>query len=204
MTQHTNTIVQSQLADCRLCADRFAKTKLQHTPQPVVWYAPGAPIIIAGQAPGKRVHESRRPFTDPSGDRLRTWLAVSEAEFYDKSRFAIIPMGFCIPGYNEHGHDLLPPKLCAQTWRQRVLDDIGPPQLTIVVGAAAANWHLQMRQSLTETVRDWRRYAPSTFVLPHPSWRNTGWLKKNPWFEAELLPELRLHLRTILNDQQSR
>lgn len=180
----------SDISSCQLCAERFLDTKTTHAPRPVVWFQPGARILIAGQAPGARVHESGRPFTDLSGDRLRDWMGVGEDLFYDQSRVAIVPMAFCFPGYNAKGADLPPPTVCAKTWRSAALQEIGPVRLTLLVGSYAQKWHLGTK-SLTETVTNWRDHAPTTFPLPHPSWRNTGWLKKNPWFEAELLPALR-------------
>ena len=154
--------------------------------------------MIAGQAPGLRVHQSGRPFTDPSGDRLRDWLGMECETFYDRSQIAIVPMAFCFPGYDASGSDLPPPKICGETWHERVMDELGNPRLTILVGAYAHRWHLGAKASVTQTVRDWRDHAPRVFPLPHPSWRNTGWLKKNPWFAAELLPELRTAAKDAL------
>lgn len=145
-----------------------------------------------------RVHLAGRPFSDPSGVRLRDWMGVSPEEFYDRDRVAIVPMAFCFPGYDARGSDLPPPPLCAATWRQTVLDQIGPVAVTLLVGGAAQGWHLPGRMGVTERVRGWRDHAPAVFPLPHPSWRNKGWLKKNPWFEAELLPVLRARLREVL------
>ncbi|MDC0738997.1 uracil-DNA glycosylase family protein [Cognatishimia sp. SS12] len=180
----------SQIRDCRLCAARFAATATAHQPRPVVWFQPGARILIAGQAPGARVHASGRPFTDPSGDRLRLWMGVDETIFYDQSRIAILPMAFCFPGYNAKGADLPPPPICARTWRADVLAHLADVRLTLLVGGYAQKWHLGSGP-VTETVRNWAAHAPRVFPLPHPSWRNTGWLKKNPWFETDLLPSLR-------------
>ncbi|GAA6209607.1 uracil-DNA glycosylase family protein [Cognatishimia sp. WU-CL00825] len=146
--------------------------------------------MIAGQAPGARVHDSGKPFTDPSGDRLRAWMGVGEDVFYDKSRLAIVPMAFCFPGYNAQGSDLPPPPICARSWRARVMAQLRDVRLTLLVGGHAQKWHLKSG-SVTETVMQWRDHAPRVFPLPHPSWRNTGWIKKNPWFEAALLPALR-------------
>lgn len=184
------TDLARQIRDCRLCADRFAATATAHVPRPVVWFRPDARLLIVGQAPGMRVHESGRPFTDRSGDRLREWMGVDEATFYDRARIAIVPMAFCFPGYDAKGADLPPPSLCAQTWRARVMAQLRP-RLTLLVGGHALRWHLGAR-NVTATVRAWRDHAPQAFPLPHPSWRNTGWLKKNPWFEAGLLPALRI------------
>jgi uracil-DNA glycosylase len=182
---------------CRLCQDRFAATHTGHAPRPVVWFQPSARILICGQAPGARVHESGVPFTDPSGDRLRDWMGVTEAEFYDQSRVGILPMAFCFPGYNAKGSDLPPPPICARTWRQKAMDALPHVDLLILVGGYAQKWHLKSG-SVTDTVRDWGSYAPKVFPLPHPSWRNTAWLKKNPWFEADLLPVLRARVKEVL------
>ncbi|WP_410219419.1 uracil-DNA glycosylase family protein [Paracoccus sp. (in: a-proteobacteria)] len=178
-----------QIGACRLCAGRFAATATRHSPRPVAWFRPGARLLIVGQAPGARVHESGRPFTDRSGQRLREWMGVSDAQFYDLDRVAIVPMAFCFPGYDSKGSDLPPPPICASTWRDRVMGML-KPRLTLLVGGHAMRWHLGAR-NMTQTVRNWRDHAPTVFPLPHPSWRNTGWLRSNPWFEAELLPELR-------------
>ncbi|MEM1236762.1 MAG: uracil-DNA glycosylase family protein [Pseudomonadota bacterium] len=189
--------IAREIKSCRLCAPRFAATATQHAPRPVTWFRPGARVLVAGQAPGLRVHRSGRPFTDPSGDRLRQWMGVGEDVFYDQSRIAIVPMAFCFPGYNAKGADLPPPKLCASTWREAVLEGLGDVQTLLLVGGAAQKWHLKAG-NVTETVRDWRSHAPQVFPLPHPSWRNSHWIKKNPWFEAELLPALRTCLSEIL------
>ena len=155
-------------------------------------------MLIVGQAPGARVHESGCPFTDPSGDRLRAWLGMDEATFYDRDKIAILPMGFCFPGYDAKGSDLPPPPICADTWRDKVMAALGEVRLTLLVGGYAQKWHLGRKQGVTETVRSWRDHAPGLYPLPHPSWRNTAWLRKNPWFEAELLPDLRQRLEEVL------
>jgi uracil-DNA glycosylase len=186
------------LKSCRICADRFAATVTAHRPNPVLWFAPGARILIAGQAPGLRVHEANTPFWDRSGDRLREWMGVDDDTFYDRSRIAIVPMAFCFPGYDAKGSDLPPPKICAQTWRTDILNGLPDIRLTLLIGAYAQHWHLGDRQSVTERVQNWRDHAPDVFPLPHPSWRNTAWLKKNPWFDAELLPVLRTRIAEIL------
>ena len=187
-----------EISACRLCADRFAATRTAHSPRPVAWLSDTARILIAGQAPGARVHESGRPFTDPSGDRLRDWMGVDEATFYDKSKIAILPMGFCFPGYSAKGADLPPPKLCASTWRKPALAAMPQITLTLAIGGYAQNWHLGTK-SVTDTVKDWRRFAPDVIPLPHPSWRNTAWINRNPWFETELLPELRRRIEQDLS-----
>lgn len=189
--------LQQEISACRLCADRFAATATRHFPRPVVWFRPEARLLIVGQAPGLRVHESGRPFSDRSGDRLRDWMGVDEATFYDRSRVAIVPMAFCFPGYDAKGADLPPPALCATTWRARVMAQL-QPELTLLVGGYAIRWHLGVR-NVTQAVKGWRDYAPDVFPLPHPSWRNTGWLRRNPWFEADLLPSLRKAVATVLS-----
>jgi uracil-DNA glycosylase len=188
-----------EIRACALCADAFATTATAHSPRPVVWFSPTASILIAGQAPGARVHQSGRPFSDPSGDRLRDWLGIDEAQFYDRQTIAIVPMAFCFPGYNARGADLPPPRRCAQTWRSAVLAQLANVRLTILVGGHAHRWHLLTKAGVTETVANWRRNAPAVFALPHPSWRNTGWLRKNPWFESELLPVLRREVHEVLD-----
>ena len=191
-----------RLRACRLCAEEFAQTATAHAPRPVVWFGAGARILIAGQAPGARVHESGRPFTDPSGDRLRAWLGLDAETFYDRRRIAILPMAFCFPGYDARGADLPPPRRCAETWRAALLAHLPRLRLTLLVGAHAQRWHLGRAgaRSVRETVRAWRKHAPAVFPLPHPSWRNSAWLKRNPWFEAELLPVLRQRIKDVLND----
>lgn len=183
---------------CRICAERFAATATAHAPNPVVWFRPGAPIMISGQAPGMRVHRSGRPFDDRSGDRLRDWLGIDREVFYDRARVAVLPSAFCFPGYDRAGSDLPPPPICARTWHDRARAEIGPARLRVLVGAYAHRLHLGGRGPVTETVRGWRAHAPETFVLPHPSWRNTGWLKRNPWFEAEVVPALRARVAKVL------
>lgn len=183
--------IAQDIRGCTLCAERFAATHTQHTPRPVVWFQKGARILIAGQAPGMRVHNSGKPFEDPSGDRLRDWMGIDAATFYDQSRIAIVPMAFCFPGYDAKGSDLPPPPVCARTWRDRVVAALSDVKLTLLVGGYAHKWHLEKPGNVTETVASWRDHAPDTIPLPHPSWRNTAWLKKNPWFTEELLPVLR-------------
>jgi uracil-DNA glycosylase len=189
------------IAACRLCADRFAATATGHAPRPVVWFRPTARILIAGQAPGLRVHNAGVPFADPSGDRLRDWLGLDGAAFYDRDRVAIVPMAFCFPGYDARGSDLPPPALCARSWRAQVMAALPDLRLTLLVGGAAQRWHLGTRDGVTATVARWRDHAPAIFPLPHPSWRNTGWLKRNPWFAADLLPVLRARVAQVLAER---
>lgn len=194
----TQADLKARIRACTLCADRFAATQTAHAPRPVVWFRPGARLMIAGQAPGARVHASGRPFTDPSGDRLRDWLGIGEDVFYDKSRVAIVPMAFCFPGYNARKADLPPPPVCARTWHAEVMAALGDVPLRVLVGGHAQKWHMGLKSAVGETVARWRDHAPGVFMLPHPSWRNTGWLRRNPWFEAEVLPALRARVREVL------
>ncbi len=188
------------LAACTLCKDRFALTETRHAPRPVAWFDARARLLIAGQAPGMRVHETGIPFNDPSGDRLRDWMGVSRDTFYDRTRIAIVPMAFCFPGYNAKGADLPPPPICADTWRDKVMKALPHIELTLLIGGYAQSWHLGLPRSsrVTETVRNWQMHLPNALPLPHPSWRNTGWLKKNPWFETDLLPVLRSRIAKAL------
>lgn len=177
---------------------------LPHEPNPVVVLSKAAKIAICGQAPGNKVNISGVPFTDPSGDRLRDWLGVDEAQFYDPVKFAIIPMGFCFPGYDKHGGDLPPRIECRERWHDRVFAAMPQIELKIVIGASAQKYHLGRSAplSVTETVRHWREIYEATqcMPMPHPSWRNTGWIKKNPWFEKDLLPVLRDLIQEKLKD----
>jgi uracil-DNA glycosylase len=191
--------LSARIAACRLCADRFAATATAHAPRPVPWFDSGARLLVAGQAPGLRVHEAGRPFADPSGDRLRDWLGLAPEAFYDRARVAIVPMAFCFPGYDATGADLPPPPLCAATWRREVMAALPNIRLTILVGGHAQRWHLATRAGVTETVRAWRDHAPAVFPLPHPSWRNTAWLKRNRWFGEDLLPVLRARVREVMD-----
>jgi len=193
------TSLADEIAACRLCAGRFAATRTAHAPRPVVWFRPGARLLIAGQAPGIRVHKSGKPFDDPSGERLRDWLGLSPAQFYDLSRVAVVPMAFCFPGYDADGSDLPPPPLCRRAWHDRVMAALGRVDLTVLVGGYAHKYHLGVKTGVTETVRDWRARAPRVFALPHPSWRNSAWLKRNPWFQAELLPALRARVEEVMD-----
>jgi len=171
---------------CTLCTD------LPLGPGPLLQAAPGARILIAGQAPGRITHERGIPFDDASGKRLREWLGVDEATFYDAGKIAILPMGFCYPGTGSGG-DLPPRPLCAETWRAKLLAALAEVELTLAIGQYAQAWHLGDTQgrTLTETVRDWREHWPKLLPLPHPSPRNNRWLAKNPWFAEEVLPALR-------------
>lgn len=192
--------LSKDITACRACADAFAETRTAHAPRPVAWLSSKAPILIAGQAPGMRVHESGVPFDDRSGDRLRDWMGIDSATFYDRDRIAILPMAFCFPGYDAKGGDLPPPKRCAELWRAAALAAMPQIRLTLLVGGYAQKWTLREKahKTLTATVANWRDYGPNVIPLPHPSWRNTGWLKKNPWFEAETLPTLRHRIEALI------
>jgi uracil-DNA glycosylase len=184
---------------CRVCVENTAAGRpLPHQPRPVVVPSATARILIAGQAPGTKVHATGLPFNDASGDRLRSWLGVSRDEFYDPEKFAIVPMGFCFPGQDAKGGDLPPRRECAPAWRSRLLALMPQIELVLAIGLYAHSWHLGAlrRASLTQTVMDWREIhgatsTPKVLPLPHLSWRNSGWIKKNLWFETELLPFLR-------------
>jgi uracil-DNA glycosylase len=200
--------LRATIAACRICRDspaRGEEDRLPHEPRPVAVISARARILIAGQAPGLRVHESGLPFDDASGDRLRQWLGVDREAFYDPDRFAIVPMGFCFPGYDVAGSDLPPRRECAPAWRQPVIDAMPQIELVLAVGQYAQAWHLGRARmpSMTETVSAWQRYlltndGPAVLPLPHPSWRNSGWLKRHPWFEADLLPVLRNQVKTLI------
>nr|WP_180215518.1 uracil-DNA glycosylase family protein [Neorhizobium sp. AL 9.2.2] len=179
--------------------------RLPHEPRPVAVLSATARLLIAGQAPGLRVHESGLPFNDASGNRLRDWMDVTREEFYDARRLAIVPMGFCFPGYDAKGSDLPPRKECAPAWRSQVMAAMPQIDTILVIGQYASAWHLgsQRKPSMTETVMNWRQYflaneGPRVLPLPHPSWRNSGWLRKNPWFEAEVIPALRHHVDSLV------
>ena len=178
---------------CRLCA-----AHLPLGPRPVLQAHASARILIAGQAPGRKVHASGVPFDDASGERLRAWLGMGRETFYDPRQVAILPLGFCYPGTGRSG-DLPPRPECAPAWRQSLLGHLPHLRLTLVLGQYARAWHLpDHRGTLTGAVRQWRNHGPALLALPHPSPRNNGWLRQNPWFEAELLPELRTRVARAL------
>ena len=178
---------------CTLCAEH-----LPHGVRPVLQFHPDACILIAGQAPGRKVHESGVPFDDASGDRLRAWMGVSRDVFYDAARIAILPMGFCYPGTGSSG-DLPPRPECAPAWRAPLLNALQRLQLTLVIGSYAQAWHLgEEASNVTAAVQDWRSCWPKIVPLPHPSPRNNLWLRRNPWFETELLPRLRGRIARLL------
>jgi uracil-DNA glycosylase len=186
------------LAEIRAC--RICEAYLSHGVRPIIHASATARIGIVAQAPGVRVHETGISFNDPSGDRLRDWMGVSREQFYDESKIAIIGMGFCFPGYDAHGGDLPPRKECAVAWQDKLFAAMPRFDLTLLIGSYSFDWHLKGRAkaNVSETVKAWRDYTPSILPLPHPSWRNNGWLKKNPWFAEELLPYLRRRVKQAL------
>jgi uracil-DNA glycosylase len=186
----------ADIRECRICAGA-----LSHAPRPVVRASATARICIAGQAPGIRVHNTGIPFNDPSGDRLRAWLGLTREVFYDEAKIAIVPMGFCFPGHDTAGGDRPPRPECAKTWHDRLFAAAPEFALTLTIGIYAQRYHLKgtAKKDMTLTVKAWREYAPKVVPLPHPSWRNNAWLKKNPWFEQELLPYLRERVAAALS-----
>lgn len=187
--------ILQQIRACKVCADH-----LPLGPRPVIRASPSARLAIIGQAPGTRVHESGVPWDDRSGDRLRDWLSLDKPDFYDETNIAIVPMGFCYPGRDTNGGDSPPRPECAPLWHAPVLEHMPQIQLTLLVGSYAQKRYLgrQRKKTMTETVAAWRAYLPHYLPLPHPSWRNTGWLKRNTWFETELVPDLRREIKTLL------
>jgi uracil-DNA glycosylase len=196
MRKKTEGLTQlvAEIRACRICAAELE-------PRPVLHVSTAARIMVASQAPGLRVHLSGQSFDDTSGDRLRHWMGVTRDEFYDERRVALAGMAFCFPGYNAAGSDRPPPPICAVHWRTRLMAALPKVELILLAGSYAQSWHLgnSAKSNMTETVRAWREYAPRHIPLPHPSWRNNGWLKRNPWFESELLPVLRRRVRRLLS-----
>lgn len=189
----------AEAAACTACAPDFARTATAHAPNPILRPSATARILVASQAPGARAHASGLPFDDPSGDRLRNWMGIGRDVFYDDRRIAILPMGFCFPGYDARGSDLPPPRRCAELWRRRLLAEMGKIELTLLIGGHAQRWHLgPSARAVTATVAGWREHVPATLPLPHPSWRNTAWLKRNAWFEAEVVPWLRAEVARLV------
>jgi len=180
---------------CRVC-----EAYLPLGPRPTLRVSATAKLLIVGQAPGTKVHETGIPWNDASGDRLRRWLDLDRDTFYDESRIAIMPMGLCYPGVDKNGGDSPPRPECAPLWHPPLLALMPQIELVLLVGSHAQAWYLskQRRKSMTETVAAWREYLPRFIPTPHPSWRNTAWLNRNPWFEAELVPELRRRVAGML------
>jgi len=194
------TSLMTEVRACKIC-----EAQLSLGARPVLQLHPAARILIAGQAPGRKVHDSGVPFDDASGNRLREWLNVSREVFYDPRQVAILPMGFCFPGSGKSG-DLPPRPECEPAWRKQLLDQLHSLELVLVLGRYAQLYHFDAAGlSLTELVKSWRSYWPNIVPLPHPSPRNNPWLRRNPWFEAELLPSLRnvfLGLRRAFSEEK--
>ena len=199
MSESNAAELKRLLADIRAC--RICEKYLPLGPRPIVRASSTAKLCIVAQAPGIRVHETGLSFNDPSGVRLRDWLGVDRETFYDESRIAIVGMGFCFPGHDAHGGDKPPRKECAAAWHEKLFAALPKFPLTLLVGSYALNHHLSgnTKSNMTDTVKAWQEYGPRTIPLPHPSWRNNAWLKKNPWFEKELLPYLRRRVRRVLS-----
>ena len=187
------SLLVKEIAECKICSEQ-----LPCMPRPILQINPKAKILIAGQAPGKKAHNSGTPFDDLSGERLRKWLGISYETFYDPEQVAILPMGFCFPGTGKSG-DLPPRKECADTWHKKVLHHLNQIELTIVIGRYAQQYYFgKAAHSVTELVASWQNYYPTTIPLPHPSPRNNIWIRKNPWFEIELLPTLKQRVNECL------
>lgn len=188
----------NDVRQCELCSEF-----LPLGTNPVLQVSPSAKIIIAGQAPGLKVHQSGKPFDDKSGERLREWLGVDAATFYNDEIFAILPMAFCYPGKGKSG-DLPPRAVCAEAWREKILQQLPHVELIIAIGRYAQHWHLpnNNEKTLAETVKNWQKYyhgaTPAIIPIPHPSPRNNIWLKKNPWFELDVIPQLQTHIKSQL------
>lgn len=207
MSDNSLDLLVNNIRQCRICVDTPLKTPLMHMPRPVLMVSKTAKICIAGQAPGTRVHASGKPFTDPSGVRLRSWLSLDESQFYDESKVAIVPMGFCFPGQNARGSDLPPRKECRNHWHDDLFGTMPQIELMLVIGQYAMDYHLRgsKKSTLTDTVSAWREYwyapteagKPRVMPLPHPSWRNNAWLKNNAWFEQDVLPVLRQEIARL-------
>jgi len=188
-------LLVSRVKECTLC-----EKHLPHRVRPVFQIHPNAKILIAGQAPGKKAHESGVPFDDASGDRLRAWMGVSKEVFYDPIKVAILPMGFCYPGKTKNG-DLPPRPECEPAWRKQLLQQLSNIELVLVLGKYAQNYHFsETNCSLTELVKSWETYWPDKIPLPHPSPRNNRWLSKNTWFEDDVIPSLQKKCRQLVND----
>lgn len=198
--------ITARIRACRVCAE--ASAPLPHAPRPVLRVSPTARLLIASQAPGNLVNQTGVPFNDPSGNRLRDWMGVDRETFYDVSRIAIVPMGFCFPGNDAAGGDLPPRPECRKLWHHALFAALPQIETVLAIGRYAQDYHfsrlghaMPRGASVSQTVARWREFqgvAPLIFPLPHPSWRNTGWLKKNPWFEGEVLPVLRAEVARLI------
>ncbi len=197
--------LQQKISACRICIDNPLGSPLPHEPRPVAVLSSKAKLMIIGQAPGTRVHASGKPFTDPSGDRLRDWMGIDEEVFYNPNKLAIAPMGFCFPGLDRKGGDLPPRKECSSFWQHQVLEAMPQVELILLIGMYAQKFHMKenVAKTLTETVKNWQSVFnassnPKLLPLPHPSWRNSGWIKKNQWFSDAVLPALRKEVARLV------
>ena len=200
----------AEIRACRVCVENPRGKPLSHEPRPVLRVSRTARIGVFGQAPGTRVHASGVPFTDPSGVRLRSWMGISDEEFYDAARVTVVPMGFCFPGQNAKGGDLPPRRECAPLWRPQLMGALPNLEVVLLAGRYAVEWHLGKAAGahLSDTVADWRAITsregkPQFWPLPHPSWRNNAWLKNNSWFDGQLVPALRTRVRELLDKCQT-
>ncbi|MFD2237293.1 uracil-DNA glycosylase family protein [Aureimonas populi] len=200
--------LQETIRTCRICAEAPIGPPLPVPPNPILTLSRTARLCVAGQAPGNLADKAGKPFSDPSGVRLRDWMGIGPEMFYDPTRVCVVPMGFCFPGYNAHGHDLPPRRECRATWHETVFDAMPQVELVLAIGLYAQGWHIPrlpgMKASVTQTVEDWRailagegRHA-RVLPLPHPSWRNNAWIKRHPWFSQELLPELKRRVARLV------
>ncbi len=199
--QETETLDQLlfRIRGCTHCAHALA-----HGPRPTLRAHAEARLLIIGQAPGSKVHATGIPWNDRSGDRLRGWLGLDRERFYDESKVATVPMGFCYPGVDRNGGDRPPRRECAPLWHAPVLAAMPKLELTLLVGSYAQRHYLGVKGPMSETVHNWRAWLPKYIPLPHPSWRNTAWLRRNPWFDADLVPYLRERMATFLLEANSR
>ena len=190
-----HTDLKSKIQSCILCKDH-----LPFRPKPIFSFSERSKIIIVGQAPGLKVHKSGIPWDDASGKRLREWLGVSNEKFYDVNFFGIIPMGFCYPGRGKSG-DLPPRPECAEKWMKILFETLKNIEITLLIGQYAQKYFLRktLKETLTQTVKNWQQYSPKYLVLPHPSPRNNIWLHKNPWFESKVLPEVQKRIQQVTN-----
>lgn len=181
-----------EISKCEIC-----KSHLPQPPNPVLQFSETAKLLVIGQAPGRLAHESNTPWDDKSGDRLRDWLDINREQFYNEKDIALVPMGFCYPGTGKTG-DLPPRKECAPQWHPQIFNALTPKPLKLLVGKYAQDYYLKDKNSIVARCKHWREYAPDYLVFPHPSPRNNIWLKKNPWFEAEVIPEYRREIKRLL------
>lgn len=200
--------IAARIRACRVCIEAPDGPPLPHAPRPTFRVSATARLVVAGQAPGNLVHQTGLPFNDPSGNRLRDWMGVDRETFYDLARVAVVPMGFCFPGNDAAGGDLPPRRECRPLWHDRLFEALPQVETILAIGRYSQAYHLARlgrplpgNAKVAETVARWREFCgsrPLVFPLPHPSWRNTGWLKRNPWFEAEVLPALRAEVARLV------